>query len=121
MKNLIIIVFFFSLISCSKNSVKPILELIQKQWIAKTIKENDLTVFNKDETTNIRQGYSQFRLILSLGSVTFTDFDGTTFSGEWEISSDEKMLILKNLVPEPTGTSGKLEFIIIRCFLHYFS
>lgn len=112
MKRILYLFITISLISCSKNSVKPASELIQKQWIANIIKENDLAVFTKGATNNIRQGYLQFKLNLSAGLVNFTEFDGTTFSGQWEISADEKTLILTNLNPQPTDTNGQIEFTI---------
>ncbi|MCP9767079.1 hypothetical protein EGI22_04100 [Lacihabitans sp. LS3-19] len=112
MKNILFIIFVILFISCTKGSIKPVSDLIKKNWAAKNINENNLEVFSIDGSNNIRQGYFQFKLNLSLGSVIFTDFDGTTFTGQWEISTDEKTLILLNLNPLPTGTNGQIEFSI---------
>ncbi len=98
--------------SCSKQKVKAISEIIQKVWVSNIIKENNLAVFTKGNTSNIRAGYAQFKLNLSTGTVSITEFEGSVFSGQWELSADNKKLILKNLSPQPTGTTGTIEFEI---------
>ncbi|TAE31749.1 MAG: hypothetical protein EAZ91_06445 [Cytophagales bacterium] len=99
--------------ACGPEKIAPLAERIQKLWSAQVVKENSTTTFTKGATTNTRPGYTAFRLDLSSAStVVFVDFDGTRCTGTWEVSSDEKRLILKNLSPQPTGTNGTIEFTI---------
>ena len=58
-------------------------------------------------------GYSAYLLILGTdNSVALTEFDGSQYTGVWELQGETK-LVLKNLGPEaPTGSNGVLEFTI---------
>ncbi len=115
MKRILLFGLFLTLSvsACSPEKIAPLSERIQKLWSAQLVKENSTTTFTKGATTNTRPGYSAFRLDLSsTTTVVFVDFDGTRCTGTWEVSSDEKRLILKNLSPQPTGTNGTIEFTI---------
>ncbi|MBC7890808.1 MAG: hypothetical protein H7Y12_01230 [Sphingobacteriaceae bacterium] len=104
------------LTACPKNKTPPLSERIAKAWSANSVKEDATTVYTKGGASNIKPGYASFKLDLrnvngSL-TVTLTDVDGNTFTGTWELSADEKKLILRNLNPQPTGTNGVIEFTI---------
>ncbi len=97
--------------SCKKDP-PPLSERIAKVWSPSSVQEGSAVVYTKGGTTNVKPGYSKFSLNLNQsGSVTYTEFDGNTFSGQWELNGDNK-LILKNLNPQPTGTNGTIEFTI---------
>ncbi len=98
-------------VSC-KPKVPPMTERIAKIWSANTIKEGSTVVYTKGGASNAKPGYANYKLNLSQGgTVTYTEFDGNTFTGQWELNGDNK-LILKNLNPQPTGTNGTIEFDI---------
>ena len=93
-----------------KTKVPPMTERIAKVWSANTIKEGSTVVYTKGGTSNAKPGYANYKLNLNQdGTVTYTEFDGNTFTGQWELNGDDK-LILKNLNPQPTGTNGTIEF-----------
>ncbi|WP_266362743.1 hypothetical protein [Tellurirhabdus rosea] len=95
---------------CKKES-KPISEIIAKNWTAQKVEEGTSTVYTKGGQTNVRPGYSQFQLNLaSPPSVTYKEFDGNTFTGQYEVTDSK--LTLKSLTPQPTGTNGTIEFTI---------
>ncbi|TDE12556.1 hypothetical protein E0F88_22520 [Dyadobacter psychrotolerans] len=97
-----------------KKKVAPLSERIAKAWTAESVKHNTTTVYTRGGSTNTVPGYSAFRLTLTAASnaVTYTEFDGTSFTGVWELDGESK-LILKNLTPQPTGSGGTLEFSIV--------
>jgi hypothetical protein len=98
-------------IGCKKDP-PPLSERIAKTWSASTIREGSAVVFTKGGASNAKPGYANWKLVLTTsGSVTYTEFDGSVFTGQWELSGDNK-LILKNLNPQPTGTGGTIEFDI---------
>lgn len=98
-------------ISCNK-APTPLIERIAKSWGIETAREGNTVVFTKGGASNAKPGYSGFRLALSSsGTVTYTEFDGNTFTGQWELVGETR-LILKNLNPQPTGTNGTIEFTI---------
>ena len=106
-----LLILGFLVVGC-KPKVTPLAERIVKSWTVSSVKEGNNVVFTQGGTTNIRPGYTSFRIELqSSGTVVFTDFDGTRFTGQWELQGDTK-LVLKNLTPQPTGTSGTIEFTI---------
>jgi hypothetical protein len=114
MKNILIMLMGIVLFSCGKkaDAIVPLSDKIKKVWTADLVKEGGATVYTKGGSSNIKPGYSQFKLDLSsVASVTLVEVDGNTFSGTWELQNDTK-LILKNLSPVPTGTAGVLEFTI---------
>lgn len=99
------------LTGCNGNKVAPVSERIAKNWSAQKVDENSATVYTKGASTNVRN-YSGFRLDLSKApTVTFTDFDGNTFTGQYSVPADDR-LVLTNLTPAPTGTNGTIEFKI---------
>jgi hypothetical protein len=107
----ILLVSLFLVIGC-KPKVPPLSERIVKSWTVTLAKEGNSVVFTQGTAGNIRPGYVNFKIELqSGGTVVFTDFDGTRFTGQWELQGETK-LILKNLSPQPTGTSGTIEFTI---------
>ncbi|MCF0074946.1 hypothetical protein LZD49_30965 [Dyadobacter sp. CY261] len=113
MKKRYFIFLLWALVSCKKDNARPLSEQIQKVWQAGVVKEGAITVFTKGAASNAKPGYSQYRLDLSSPTlVKLTDFDANTFAGTWELSADQKMLILKGLSPQPSGTNGLIEFSI---------
>jgi hypothetical protein len=114
MKKILIVLISIVLFSCGKkaDAIVPLSDKIKKVWTADLVKEGGATVYTKGGSSNIKPGYSQFKLDLSsAASVTLVEVDGNTFSGTWELQNDTK-LVLKNLSPVPTGTGGVLEFTI---------
>lgn len=99
-----------------KPKVVPLSEKIAKTWTANIVKEGSTVVYTKGASSNVKPGYTSFKLALSNPSgsrtATLTEVDGNTFTGTWELSADEKKLILRNLNPQPTGTNGVIEFTI---------
>ena len=114
MKNLMYVLLgVVLLVSCKPNDPLLLSERLQKVWTANVVKEGSNTVFTKGATTNAKPGYSQFRLDLSsASSVRLTEFDGNTFVGAWELSTDEKTLTLKSLNPQPSDTGGIIAYTI---------
>ncbi len=114
MKKIAILLFAcsFFLFSCGKEKAVPLSEKIKKNWVANTVKEGTAIVYTKGAASNTKPGYSSFQLrLLAAPSATLVEFDGNTFSGQYELSGETK-LILKNLSPAPTGTGGTIEFSI---------
>ncbi|KQS25367.1 hypothetical protein [Dyadobacter sp. Leaf189] len=98
-----------------KEKVKPASERIAKAWTAESVKHGSAVAYTRGGSNNSVPGYSAFRLTLtnSSGSMTatLTDWDGFTTNGTWALDGNTK-LILKDLVPQPTGTGGTIEFTI---------
>lgn len=96
-----------------KDKVKPVSERIAKAWTAETVKHGSTVVYTRGGSNNQTPAYSAFRLTLTGGTktVSFTEFDGSTFTGNWDLEGDTK-LILKDLTPQPTGSAGTIEFTI---------
>lgn len=102
---------------CGKTKVKPVSERIAKAWTAESVKHNTTVVYTRGGSSNTTPGYSSFRLNLTtaagVNSVTYTEFEGTTFTGTWSLTGDTK-LTLSNLGPvAPTDSGGTLEFTIV--------
>jgi hypothetical protein len=94
-----------------KKAAKPLSEVIGRVWSAQLVKEGSSTVYTKGATTNIRPGYSNYKLNLSSAtSATYTDFDNLVFTGQWAVT--DNTLTLSNLNPSPTGTNGTIVFTI---------
>ena len=107
------VVTLFSLLTgCKKNKVAPVSERIAKIWTAQKVDENSATVYTRGATANVRN-YSGFRLDLSQPpAVTYTEFDGNIFTGQYSVPSDNR-LVLTNLTPAPSGVAnGTIEFTI---------
>ncbi|WP_337042857.1 hypothetical protein [Emticicia sp. 17c] len=114
MKKIAVLLFAcsFFIFSCGKTKTVPVTEKIKKNWTASTVKEGSAIVYSKGAANNTKPGYSSFQLRLLLApAVTLIEFDGNTFSGQYEVVGDTK-LVLKNLSPVPTGTGGTIEFTI---------
>jgi hypothetical protein len=98
-----------------KDKVKPVSERIAKAWTAESVKHGATVVYTRGGSGNIEAAYSGFRLTLTntggTKTVSLTDVDGKTFTGNWDLEGDTK-LVLTNLTPAPTGSGGKLEFTI---------
>lgn len=105
---LIVITLFYS---CEPKEPKPVdIGII---WKARTVKENGQLVYTEGNTTNIKPGYSRFRMDLTAkDQVNFTDIDGRKLVGQWSLSTDNTRLILENLTPPPSESSGNIEFYI---------
>ncbi|GAB2560538.1 hypothetical protein [Spirosoma areae] len=117
MKNQRVVLLLFVLISlgsCQVRQVKPITDLLAKVWKANTVKEADRLVFTLGSATNIKPGYTNYRLNLSQpDKVSLKDIDGRLVTGTWRVSTDNKRLILENLTPKPTNTGGIIEYYIL--------
>ena len=86
---------------------------IGKIWKATTVKENGTLVYSEGSTGNTRPSYALFRLDLTgEDQVIFTDLDGRRLVGTWSLSTDNNRLILENLSPPPSLTSGNIEFYL---------
>jgi hypothetical protein len=101
-------VFLFS--ACGPK-VAPVSERIAKVWIAAAVKENSTEVYKKGGTSNIKPGYSTYKLDLSAPpAVTIREIDGGTYTGTYTVTATT--LSIKGLTPQPTGTGGNLDFTI---------
>lgn len=99
------------LMGCGGSKVAPVSERIAKVWIANKVDENSTTVYNKGGSANIRD-YTKFKLDLSKApTVTYTEYDGNTFTGQYSLP-DDNTLKLTNLNPSPTGDNGTITFTI---------
>ncbi len=110
------IALFVSVVSFGcKKKVKPVSERIAKAWTADLVNHGNVVVYARAGSANTWPGYSDFRLSLTTVSgenkVTYVEWNKDSFTGTWELQGDTK-LILKNLVPQPTGSSGTIEFTI---------
>lgn len=107
-----VITLFSLLTGCKPKKVAPVSERIAKVWTAQKVDENSATVYTRGATANVRN-YASFRLDLSKPpAVTYTEFDGNTFTGQYSVPSDNR-LVLTGLTPSPTGvTNGTVEFTI---------
>ena len=106
------IVFVSLLTGCSGSKTPPVSERIAKVWTARIVDENSQTVFTRGGTTNVRPGYTNFKLDLSTApTVKYTEFDTNVFTGQYSVPSDTR-LVLSNLNPSPTGANGTIEFTI---------
>ncbi|KAA0990707.1 hypothetical protein [Dyadobacter aurulentus] len=110
----IALVFTLITVGC-KEKVKPASERIAKAWTAESVKHGAAVAYTRGGSSNQFPGYSAFRLALTNASgamtVSFTDFEGSTFNGTWALEGESK-LILSGLTPQPTGTGGTIEFTI---------
>ena len=98
--------------SCRPKPIVPV--SIGKVWQAQLVKEGATTVYTQGGAGNIRPGYANFRLDLSTpDNVSLTDIDGRTSVGTWTVSTDNKRLILANLVPKQSETIGTIEYYIV--------
>lgn len=108
----ILFAFMLVAISCGKKATPEptATENLTKNWSVSIAKEGNVQVFQKGGTTNSAPGYGSYRLGLAAASATnLTAVDGTTFTGNWALSSDNKILTLTNLKNSagatPTGSN----------------
>jgi asparagine N-glycosylation enzyme membrane subunit Stt3 len=109
-------VLLFSLVSLLVFScvpkAKPTSERINKVWTVKSVTENGVEVYKAGAATNVRGGYSTYKLDLSKPpAVTLREFDGNTFTGTYKIPAENK-LSLEGLTPPPSSTGGTLEYTL---------
>lgn len=113
-KSVVRLLLLAALVGCQPKSVAPITDLLRKVWLAQTVKENDVLVYTKGASGNVKPGYTNFRLDLSQpGSVSLRDIDGRQLVGTWTVSTDNKRLLLDNLNPKPTNTGSIIEYYIL--------
>lgn len=99
--------------SCKSKASEPSIPPIQNVWTVLEVKENNVVVYARGASNNIKPSYERFRLELRAGSVlSMTDLDRVTSTGTWAISPDQKALTLSNLNPVPTGTGGSIIFTV---------
>jgi hypothetical protein len=108
----ILFAFMLVIISCGKTAtVEPTAtENLTKTWSVNIAIEGSTQVYQKGGASNTVPGYSGYRLSLAAASAaTLTAVDGTTFTGTWALSSDNKTLTLTNLKNSsgqtPTGSN----------------
>ncbi|TKT92598.1 hypothetical protein [Dyadobacter frigoris] len=101
----------FLMAACEPKQPEPL--QIRKVWKAITVTQNGAVVYQQGAANNARPSYSMFRLDLTLtDQVTFIDLDGRKTVGSWSLSTDNQRLILENLVPPPSESTGNIEFYI---------
>ena len=108
----ILFAFMMVVISCGKTATPEptATENMTKNWSVSIAKEGGSQVFQKGGTTNSAPGYGSYRLgLAAAGAATLTAVDGTTFTGNWTLSTDNKTLTLTNLKNSsgatPTGSN----------------
>jgi hypothetical protein len=108
----ILFAFMLVVISCGKTAAPEptATENLTKSWTVSVAKEGGTQVYQKSGGTNTVPGYSGYRLVLAAGgSATLTAVDGTTFTGNWALSTDSRTLTLTNLKNSagatPTGSN----------------
>jgi hypothetical protein len=113
MKNIFIslLVLTCTLLGCQPKAPEP--APIGRVWKAHTVKQNGGLVYTEGGTSNTKPSYAQFRLDLtSRDQVTFVDIDGRKTVGTWSLSPDNNRLILENLSPPPSESTGNIEFYV---------
>lgn len=114
MKNLLPMLLLSANTFSCKSPEPTVPEQISKTWIARTVKENNIVVFQKSSTGNSKLGYENYRLDLSIKDIArLTELDKSMFSGRWTLSSDNALLTLSELTPRPTGSEGSLQYQIL--------
>jgi hypothetical protein len=97
-------------------TVKPkaLSEVLKAVFYAQQVKHDNVVVYTKGGASNTVDNYKKLKFDLSSGStVSFTDFDGNTFTGNYSISADNKSLTLSGLTPVPTGSGGTVTFSVV--------
>ena len=124
MKNYILLtLIFLGSISCRQSVDEPNPLDVAKSFLngktfkANVVKESNLIVFQNGQVSNIIPGYSQYRIAFAQDGITvkLTEYTREVFEGKWDISlfnGNSYKLRLYELKPEPTSTSGILEFEI---------
>lgn len=108
----ILFAFMLVVISCGKTTPPEptATENMTKNWSVSIAKEGNTQVYQKGGNTNTAPGYSGYRLgLAAAGAATLTAVDGTTFTGNWALSTDNRTLTLTNLKNSagatPTGSN----------------
>ncbi len=95
-----------------KKTAKPLSEVLKAVFFAQQVKHNGTIVYTKGGTSNTVDNYKKLRIDLSSGtSVSFTDFDGNTFTGTYLLTSNS--LTFSGLSPVPTGSGGTIAFNVV--------
>jgi hypothetical protein len=129
MKQFIVFLFAISVMACSGGGdpaptptpppppVVSVATLVKKAWTVNSAQWDGVTKYDKSSTSNVVQGYSQYKLDLSTaGSVTLTEFDGKIFTGTYTVATDGLSLTLNGLTSAegaPTGTGGTISYTIL--------
>ena len=128
MKQIFVLLFAISVMACSGGGdpaptptpptpTVSVATLVKKVWTASSVQWDGVTKYDKSSTTNVVQGYSQYKLDLSTaGSVTLTEFDGKIFTGTYTVATDGNSLTLNGLTSAegaPTGTGGTITYSIL--------
>ena len=99
------------LAACQPKKVEP--ADINIVWKAKSVKQNGVLVYTEGNPGSTQPGYARFRLDLTAtDQVIFKDVDGRKLVGIWSLSTDNNRLILENLSPPPSESSGNIEFYL---------
>ena len=128
MKQLLVLLFAASVMACSGGGnptptptpptpTVSVATLVKKVWTVSTAQWDGVTKYDKTSSSNVVQGYSQYKLDLSTaGSVTLTEFDGKIFTGTYTVATDGLSLTLNGLTSAdgaPTGTGGTITYSIL--------
>lgn len=128
MKHLILLLLTISVMACGSGGdpaptptpptpTVSVATLVKKVWTVSSAQWDGVTKYDKTSTSNVVQGYSQYKLDLSTaGSVTLTEFDGKIFTGTYTVATDGLSLTLNGLTSAdgaPTGTGGTIIYSIL--------
>ena len=112
----ILFAFMLVVISCGKKATPEptVAEKLVKTWSVNIAKHDGTEVYKKGSTTGSSQGYVNYRLTLGTltngtGTASLTTLDGTSFTGNWALTSSDKVITLSNLKSgsgqTPTGSN----------------
>ncbi|GAB3027401.1 hypothetical protein [Spirosoma pulveris] len=103
---------------CSTTPQPPNSDRLKRSYTLVSVIENGTVVYQEGAASNIKPGYGQFSLDLSVPpTVRYRISDGTsgadltTFVGSYRLQN-ENTLILEGLNSQPTGTNGTITFTI---------
>jgi hypothetical protein len=128
MKQFLVLLFAVAMMACSGGGdpaptptpptpTVSVATLVKKVWTVNTAQWDGVTKYDKTSSSNVVQGYSQYKLDLSTaGSVTLTEFDGKIFTGTYSVATDGLSLTLNGLTSAdgaPTGTGGTITYSIL--------
>ena len=128
MKQFLVLLFAVIMMACSGGGdpaptptpptpTVSVATLVKKVWTVNTAQWDGVTKYDKTSSSNVVQGYSQYKLDLSTaGSVTLTEFDGKIFTGTYTVATDGLSLTLNGLTSAdgaPTGTGGTISYSIL--------
>jgi len=128
MKQFLVLLFAVIMMACSGGGdpaptptpptpTVSVATLVKKVWTVNTAQWDGVTKYDKTSSSNVVQGYSQYKLDLSTaGSVTLTEFDGKIFTGTYSVATDGLSLTLNGLTSAdgaPTGTGGTISYSIL--------